>query len=263
MSQRGDVDGCANMPLRLPIELCEAVIHSLDVYNDIATLCACSLTCKALLPASQCLLFYYAQLWDEQTTELFAETICPTNPSTSLATHVRHLSIDTSRGGCPYNALPLLAERLVDVTVLELTFLDWGSLGDAAQDMVTSNFQKVKRLSLDSCSFETSGQLNYVISSFLSLTNLSFFTSLWGRDVGLVRTPLPHGLTDITLHTRQSFFCDRLLRMESHPCVHTIQLWSMGLRHTQGVNILLKTLGRSLRHLTIRELGVESLETES
>lgn len=63
--------------------------------------------------------------------------------------------------------------------------------------------------------------------------------------------PLPSGLKTITLGSSQSIFFNRLLSLESHPNVRTVDFQYMYAKNTEGICKLLKTLGSSLEHLDL------------
>jgi hypothetical protein len=247
--------------LRLPFELCEAVVDNLEMGEDEVTLRACSLTCRAFLHASRRCLFYNVSLDSARIAERFLHIICSTNSSTTPTPFIRKLSIVEGRNWHKFEtrwlneALPILMTRLVKVTVLELYFLMWGLLDNAAQTMMISGFQTVKVLSMHG-KFETSEQMSQFIASFPSLTNLSCSEMYQEEDTApeTSYTPLPRGLKTITLNSFQSIFFDRLLSLESLPDVHTINFKYMCPDNTRGAGKLLKTLGSSLEHLDLDDI---------
>jgi hypothetical protein len=99
---------------RLPLELCDMVIGNLnaDLSDDQATLCVCSPTCRAFLPASRYRLSYHVALSDRRTAERFLKVICSTQTSTSPIPFIGRLSV-YGRRSWQNDAFPILATRLL------------------------------------------------------------------------------------------------------------------------------------------------------
>ena len=230
------------------------MIDSLDSWADVDTLRACSLTCKAFLPASRYHLFYRVRLLSGNITRRFLDIICSTPSSTSPCQYIRHLCLVEARHGSWVNeALSLLATRLLDVTILELDSLEWSELNDTGRAMILSGFQRVKHLEMTFSKFETLEQMNQLITSFPSLTHLSCSQTYWETG-GMPTIPLPHGLQSITLDSRQSIVFHRLLSLESHPRVSAVKFRYVLPDYTQNVGMLLKTLGPDLEELDLGNL---------
>ena len=129
----------------LSIELCELVVENLDLNNE-HTLRACSLVCRAFLPASRRSLFYYVDLTDGLTAERFLHIICSAPSTTSPCHYIHRLCLylrEGRHGGENIwinKALPVLAEYLLDVVVLELDTLLWNHLDDTGRTTILSNF---------------------------------------------------------------------------------------------------------------------------
>src|ERR1700722_5784812 len=238
---------------RLPIELCQSVIDNLSIYDDEATLRACSWSCKQFLQASRYHLFYRVYLHTYRA-ERFLNIICSTNSSTNPCVYVRRIIIDEGRGHkfeprWVNEALPLLAARLLNVTKLVLTFFEWSLLDGIARTAIMSSFEKVECLTTVCFNFETPEQMNQLIASFPSLTDLSCSQTYWKEDRALVISliPLPRRLTTIPLDNSQSGFFRQLISLDQHPSVRTIKFRYM--IPNEEVGKLLQTLGSSLEHV--------------
>jgi hypothetical protein len=240
--------------LRLPTELYELVIGNLD---DEHTLRACSLACRAFLPASRRLLFYYVDLSDRHTAEHFLRIICSVPSPTSPCQYIHHLCLSEGRRGDENlwinKALPLLAERLLDVTILELETLLWNHLDNIGRITILSSFLSVKRLEMIFSKFESSEQMNQFIASFPSLVDLDCSQTRWAMD-GPLTAALPQGLRTITLDSEHSLFFHRLLSRELHPSVRALRFRYMYREDAGSVGMLLKTLGSSLEKLDLGAL---------
>ena len=246
---------------RLPIELCEFVIDHLSIYDDKATLHACSLTCKAFLHASRYHLFYHVQLTDRQATRFLDIILCSTHSSTSPCAYVRKLTISKwGHGDLRWlnEALPFLAISLLKVTILELYLLQWSQLDDAAKTAILSGFEDVKHLTIAFSLFETPEQMNQFIASFPSMIDLTCSETCWGEDRALVtpRIPLPRSLTTITLDGSQSEFFDQLISLNPHHGVRALNFYN-GTNDTKRLGNLLQTLGSSLEHVGLPKQGCE------
>jgi hypothetical protein len=256
-----------HLALRLPIELCELVIDTLD---DQDTLRACSLTCKALLHASRHHLFYNIHLDDPRISQRFLHNICSNLSSTSPCQHIRHLTLDGDEEAAAYgrgvwvnNALPILATCLLDVTTLELVFHRSNILKDTARIAMLSGFRRVKCMAITRNIFDSAEQMFQLIASFPSLTHLSLPWTACKND-GTTCTPLPLGLQAIALDSRLSFLFHQLLSFELHPIVRSIKIIPVRPGYTQGVGTLLKTLGSSLEELDLcSSLGYQQRNAES
>jgi hypothetical protein len=191
----------------LPIILCELVIDSLD---DDHTLHACSLACKALLPASRRHLFYHVHLTDRDTAERFLRIICSVPSPTSPCRYIRKLWLTERRedeNRWINKALPLLAERLLDVTILSFGTLVWNLLDSISQIAILSSFLKVEILNMTYCGFESSEQMNQFIASFPSLVDLDCSQSYYRPiDDGPLTAALPQSLRTIAIDSDHSLF---------------------------------------------------------
>ena len=87
-------------------------------------------------------------------------------------------------------ALPVLAERLPDVTTLEFETLLCNLLDDDGRRAILSGFLKIRNMNIEYCHFETSEQLNRFIASFPSLVCCS--TSYWDFRMMTLERPLFH-----------------------------------------------------------------------
>ena len=243
---------------RLPFELCEIIISHLnaDFSDDEATLRACSLTCRAFLPASRYRLFYHVVLSSRHTTERFLNTICCTQSSTNPTPFILRLSIFDDRNRSWVNdALPILATGLLEVTFLELVSVSWDLLDENAQTSLLSGFQKVISLRMWYISFTTLDELSRFLSSFPSLTNLSYMARRIPHGILTAPyTPLPCHLATITMHSSQSMLFNQLLSLDSHPEVHDLQI-DMHPEYARSAGMLLKTLGADLENLKIKYFG--------
>ena len=184
----------------LPIELCELVIDNIDSKH---TLRACRLACRAFLPASSRRLFYHVDLSYRDTAERFLDIICSVPSPTSPCRYVRKLCLNEGRRREVENrwinkALPLLTERLLEVTILELKFLRWNLLDSIGRTAILSSFLKVQSLEMIFGKFESSEQINQFIASFPSLVDLYCSQNQWEID-GPLTAALPQGLRTITL----------------------------------------------------------------
>jgi hypothetical protein len=243
--------------LRLPTELCEMVI----AYLDEPTLRACSLTCKAFLPASRFRLFYTVCLKGRKVKR-FLEII---NSSPELGLCVRTLRICEGRGRYRFeprwlsSKLPLIASRLPEVTTLELDSMEWSLLDGDARTALISGFQKVKRLETIYSYFDDASQMNQFIASFPSLIDLFCYQTYLKTDSGRMETPMPScvplplGLTTINLDSFQAGFFDQLMNLESHPNVRKLKFHSMD--HPNAVGKLLKTIGSNLEHVDFHDFS--------
>jgi hypothetical protein len=241
---------------RLPLELCEIIISNLnaDLSNDEATLRACSLTCRAFLPASRYRLFYHVDLRRRHTAERFLNTICCTQSSTNPIRFIHRLSIceDLEPGGIWVNdGLPILATSLLDVTFLKLADVCWSTFDGYTRTSLLSGFRKVTSLQLYSATF-TADELSRFLSSFPSLTNLSHIRN-WTTD-GILTAPHapPCRLSTITILSQQSMFFHQLLS-QSHHHVRDLDVYMLP-KYAKSTGMLLKTLGASLENLKIRYL---------
>jgi hypothetical protein len=249
---------------RLPIELCELVIDSLD---DDHTLRACSLACRAFLPASRRHLFYIVHLTFRDTAERFLRIICSVPSPTSPCRYIRKLWLSEGRRGDENlwinKALPLLAERLPDVTTLVLQSFLWNMLDSNSRIAILSSFLKVKSLEMMHIRFESSEQMNQFIASFPSLVDLDCSQSYWPIDDGpltyALMAALPQSLRTIALDSHHSLFFRRLLSRELHPSVRALRFYYMYQEDMKSVGILLKTLGSSLEELDFGDLYYEAL----
>jgi hypothetical protein len=233
--------------LRLPIELCELVIDSLD---DDHTLRACSLACRAFLRAGRRHLFYHVHLSGRDSAERFLRIICSVPSPTSPCRYIRKLCLTEGWGEALWTnkALPFLAERLSDVTILLFSYLRWSLLDSISRIMILSSFLKVKRLKINYTNFESSEQMNQFIASFPSLVDLDCYQTYWSIDDPLT-ADLPQSLRTITIESDHSLFFHRLLSRELHPSVRALWFYNMCRVHMKSVGILLKTLGSSLEEL--------------
>ena len=241
----------------LPFELCELIIDNLDSWEDEDTLRACSLTCKAFLHASRYHLFYRVHLINRHIAQRFLDTICSTPSPTSPYQYIHYLCLSEERRE-PHllwvnKALTLLATRLLDVTILELDHLQWNMLDDTGRAMILSGFQRVEHLVTAFSKFETSEQMNHLITSFPSLTHMSCSQTYWETG-GILTVPLPHGLQSITLDSDQSIVFHQLLCLESHPRVCTVKFHYVLPDYVPNVGMLLKTLGPDLEELDLGDL---------
>ena len=242
--------------MRLPLELCEIIISNLhaDSRHDRATLRACSLTCRAFLPACRYRLFYHVVLSSRHSAERFFNTIfqsstnpIPFIPRLSIITRDMHDHVWLN------DALPILATALLEVTFLKLATMSWGLLDENAQTSLLSGFQKVTSLHIWYTSFMTWNETSRFLSSFPSLTNL-LTRGITDGTLTEPYTPLPCHLATITMHSRQSMLFNQLLSLDSHPEVHDLQI-DMHPRYVKGAGMLLKTLGASLENLKIEYFG--------
>jgi hypothetical protein len=190
---------------RLPIELCELVIDNLD--DDDHTLRACSLACRAFLRASRRHLFYLVDLTDRDTAERLLRIICSVPSPTSPCRYIRKLCLTEGRGETLWinKVLPLLAERLPDVTILVLEYLLWNLLDSISQIAILSNFLKVKSLEIIHGEFNSSEQMNQFIASFPSLVDLDCSRTYWPIN-GPLTADLPQSLRTITIDSDHSLF---------------------------------------------------------
>jgi hypothetical protein len=147
--------------------------------------------------------------------------------------------------------LPLLTTRLPNVTSLRLQF-NWNVLDGTQQAMMLSGFQKVTFMSLESCWFETSGEMNKLIASFPLLKFLWCTDTKWSKYAEPM-IPLPHGINKIILSTYLSTFFDQLLSLEPHPNVRAIDFTEM--EHMEEANKLLKTLGSCLEDFQVGKIN--------
>lgn len=239
---------------RLPTELYDLVIGNLD---DEHTLRACSLACRAFLHASRSSLFYFVDLVDRETAEQFLRIICSVQSPTSPCRYIHHLCLVEGRredeNRWMNKALPLLAERLLDVTILEFDSLLWNRLDNIGRTAILSSFLKVRSLDMVFSKFETSEQMNQVIASFPSLVDLSCSQTRWAVD-GPLPAALPQGLQTITLDSDNALFFHRLLSRELHLSVRALRFHYIFREETKSVGMLLKTLGSSLEELRLGDL---------
>jgi hypothetical protein len=224
---------------RLPVELCEVVIFNLDEY-DTDTLRACSLACRAFLPASRRLLFYLVDLHNRDVAQSFLDIICSVPSPTSPIRYVRSLSLREERRGDKWinKTLPLLVELLPDITILELDTFVWNLLDNIGQSLILSSFLKVRSLEMIFCEFESSEQMNLFIASFPSLVDLNCSQTYWTTD-GPLTAALPQGLRSLTIDSKHSLFFHRLLSHELHPSVRTLNFFYMHREHMGDVVTLL------------------------
>jgi hypothetical protein len=224
--------------LRLPIELCELVIDSLD---DDHTFRACSLACRAFLPASRRHLFYLVRLTDRDTAERFLRIICSVPSPTSPCRYIRTLWLTEAEEDLWVDeALPLLAERLLDVTILLFEDTLLTTISPIAILLLPS-FLKVKSLELIDIKFQSSEQMNQFFASFPSLVDLDCSRTYTAA--------LPQSLRTITIDSEHSLFFHRLLSRELHPNVRALRFGCIYQEDMKSVGILLKTLGSSLEEL--------------
>jgi hypothetical protein len=253
---------------RLPPELCDMIIHILA--DDKKTLRACSLTCKAFLPASRSNLFHHVRLNDFRVAKRFFDNICATNSSTNPSTYVRRLIIEGSRSEYPFQVKPwteitfanlaLITVHLVEVTALELRYLQLDMLDrGGAWKAIFSSLRKVDYLRMQYVRASTPEDVNRYIATFPALTTVSSAVTSgprWTQSNTPLTVPLPRGLRNITIHGFDTFLFHRLLSHESHPDVHTLNFVSLLWRFIEPAAILLKTMGSSLEHLHLGGLNV-------
>ena len=247
---------------RLPIELWELVIDNLNDDRRFAfrnsALLACSLACKSFLPATRRLLFYHVHLTCREVAERFLDVICSLPSSTNPCRYVRKFRMSEGRCGIRSRwiskALPVLAERLLDVTTLEFETLLWNLLDDDGRRAILSGFLEIRDLKLKYCDFETSEQLNRFIASFPSLVNLHCSSSYWND--GPPTAALPQGLQSIALDSCQSLFFHHILsrNLQGSHGVRTLRFYDIEEEETENVGKLLKTLGSSLEELDFGHL---------
>ena len=240
----------------LPIELCEVVIDNLDEY-DTDTQRACSLACRAFLPASRRLLFYHVDLHNRDVAQSFLDIICSIPSPTSPIRYIRNLCLREERRGDKWvnKALPLLAERLTEfVTILEFDTLMWNLPDNIGQITILSSFLKVRSLTMTFCKFESSKQMNQFIASFPSLDELDCSQTYWTDGPLILTADLPQGLRSLTMDSKHSLFFHRLLSRELHPSVRTLRFHYMYREHTEDIGILLKKIGSSLEELRFGNL---------
>ena len=174
-------------PPRLPLELCYAIIDNVDNLDERdheTTLRACSLTCRAFLPASRRRLFHRVFLYNASKADLFLNIICSAPVSTNPCSYVRCLRLDDYQPRWVSKALPLLTTCLLEVTSLELRHVDRSTLDDMA---TTYGFQKVERLRIFFRAINPLEQLSQFLATFPALTSLS----VGGRFSTIDETPVP------------------------------------------------------------------------
>src|SRR3984957_20675815 len=248
---------------RLPPELCDTIIHILA--DDYKALRACSLTCKAFLPASRCNLFHHIQLNDFQVAKRFLDNICSTNSPTNPSTYVRRLTIEGNSyesllkpqpwTDITFANLALITVHLVEVTPLELLFLELHMLvHGGAWEAIFSSLRKVDYLRMEYIEASTPEDINKYIATFPWLTKVSavvFWLSRTKSQTPL-SVPLPRRLQTITISgSDANILFHRLLSHESHPDVHTLNFVTVDRDVIREAAMLLKTIGSSLMHLDL------------
>jgi hypothetical protein len=259
--------------ITLPIELGLMAIENLDVTDDITTLTACSLTCKAFLPASRrgifamVLLNTRGCLNNNGRVQKFMEIV---DSSPVIGSYVRRLWINEGLTLDPANrwigrALPFLTTHLRNVEKLEINGTVWNHLDNNAHAALLSGFLMVTTLRLYSNDFGNSLHFKHLLSSFPKLTELDCHYCDWDMEnPSQSSTPLANSLTKLDIDSGCSELLYELMELQARPAVRVLQCnidieepLDESITHDIQVGRLLKILGPGLEELSIFDDYVE------
>jgi hypothetical protein len=264
--------------ITLPIELCLMAIENLDVTDDITTLTACSLTCKAFLPASRRGIFARVDLntrgcRDNGRVQKFMEIV---DSSPIIGSYVRHLWINEGLVLVPEDrwtgpALPFLATHLRNVEKLEISGTVWNHLDDNAHAALLSGFLTVTTLWLYFNNFGDSLHFKHLLSSFPKLTELDCHRCDWDMEnPSQSSTPLASSLTKLDIDSGCSELLYELMELQARPAVRVLQCnieidepLDESITHDIQVGRLLKILGSGLEELSIFDDYIEWNESHN
>ncbi|KAI0332589.1 hypothetical protein GY45DRAFT_1320789 [Cubamyces sp. BRFM 1775] len=253
----------------LPPELCDQAIDYL--WDDIESLRACSLTCKAWLPSSRFHLFRNVRLRHAEDVVRFRALLAS---APGIAPCVRKLSLSADYGGATpegspqeddawVNGAAALLPLLSHITTLGLARVRWHALNEETRAAFAGVFKNVRQLFLFEVSFEASRDVVAFLSGFPVLQELYFQAVSWKHD-----SPSPFENPD-TLHefaeagsmhlsylfldpkSSPTLVTEWLLKHPEEQRLRTIQLCWRELENTRAVGDLLQASGASLESLQV------------
>lgn len=256
----------------LPPELFDETLDHL--WDDVATLRACNLTCRAWVPTVRLHLFRTVWLSSSESCIGFASVLETAPPVTWC---VRKLTISAQYSGVGDNQTPEGDKWINDATgiitslgahcrvnTLALSRLRWHALEPATREAFKPLFRSVKTLILFEVSFRTSGDVLQFLDAFPELEELYFHAVSWEHESITVASPttwMPTlsyegdkmHLTYLFLDPRSSptLVTEWVLSHPSEQKLRTIQLCWRELDNTKALGDLLKASGSSLERLQI------------
>ena len=255
-----------SIPLpELPAELIDTVVDFL--HDDEESLANCSLVCREWLPATRYHIFNNLLLDRWNVEEFLALT---TRPSATVARYIDHLIIDQGRfrDADFFQSLFRRLPRFNLLRTLGLRNVKWLHYVMNAPDNLVSAFGRINNLKLSRCTFDHPLHLKSVIAGFRSLKRLSLSHTRF-----LVELP----------YLEQDAAATGYLQPPKLPDINTLEFWEDDRPHTMNwfpfddvsitsfsvylggssvssLNQHLKIIGPSLRHLTLDDSLVYSIE---
>ncbi|KAI0636457.1 hypothetical protein C8Q77DRAFT_1050271 [Trametes polyzona] len=253
----------------IPPELCDETIDYL--WDDIDTLRACSLTCKAWLPASRFHLFRNVRLRHADDVFRFRSLL---SSAPGVAPCVRKLSLSADYNGATaegaaqeddtwVNSAASLLPLLNNISTLGLARVRWHALNDETRAAFAGVCKSVRQLFLFEVSFEASRDVVAFLSGFPALQELYFQAVSWKHDSPspFDEPNSPQALTDAGRMQLSYLFLDPkssptlvtewLLKHPEEQHLRTIQLCWRELENTKAVGDLLQASGSSLESLQV------------
>ncbi|CDO70005.1 hypothetical protein BN946_scf184354.g7 [Trametes cinnabarina] len=253
----------------LPPELCDYTIDYL--WDDIESLRACSLACRAWLPSSRFHLFRNVRLRHADDVERFRALL---SSAPGIVHCVRKLSFSADYNGATpegspreddawVNGVAELLPMLSHVTALGIARVRWHALSDETRAAFAGLFKGVRQLFLFEVSFDASRDVIAFLSGFPALEELYFQAVSWKHD-----SPSPfedpntlHEYADAgSMHLSYLFLDPKssptlvtewILKHPESQQLRSIQLCWRELQNTQAVGDLLQASGASLESLHV------------
>jgi hypothetical protein len=263
----------------LPPELFDETLDHL--WDDPATLRACSLTCRAWVPTTRLHLFRTVRLSSEATCIQFSELL-HSNPV--VARCVRKLTISAQYSGIGADNQAVEDDKWVNasagiarslgaqsrISTLALSRLRWSSLEQSTRDAFKELFHGVKTLLLFEVRFHASGDVLEFLDAFPDLEELYFHAVSWDHESAAPAgsasasdwlSMQTHALAnDEKMHLTYLFLDPRssptlvtewILSHPSEQKLRTIQLCWREMDNTKALGDLLQASGSSLERLQI------------
>ncbi|KAH9848854.1 hypothetical protein C2E23DRAFT_878458 [Lenzites betulinus] len=252
----------------LPPELCDETIDYL--WDDVDSLRACSLTCKAWLPCSRFHLFRNVRLRHADDVFRFRSLL---TSSPGIAPCVRKLSLSADYIGAGpdgtaqeddtwVNGAATLLPLLHHITTLGLARVRWHALSPETRAAFAGVCRSVQQLFLFEVSFDASRDVVAFLSGFPALRELYFHAVSWKHD-----SPSPFGdptmealaeagrmqLSYLFLDPKSSptLVTEWLLKHPEEQHLRTIQLCWRELENAKAIGDLLQASGSSLESLQV------------
>ncbi|KAI8982881.1 hypothetical protein BD414DRAFT_463930 [Trametes punicea] len=253
----------------LPPELCDYTIDYL--WDDVESLRACSLTCKAWLPSSRYHLFRNVRLRHADDVARF-RTLLISAPG--IAHCVRKLSFSADYDGATAEGSPQeddawvngaaeLLPKLNRIDTLGLARVRWHALHQKTRSAFADVFRTVRQLFLFEVSFDASRDVISFLSGFPALQELYFQAVSWKHDspAPFDDPNTPHEFAEVgSMHLSYLFLDPKssptlvtewLLKHPEEQRLRTIQLCWRELENTKAVGDLLQVSGASLESLQV------------